>query len=304
MTLNKNEIKKETNEKKVNNWDIPNLNSYSEKERDSNLFREHLGVIAYTMEQKNIVKMDFIKNSKNFSWLTLRENSENFLTWKWVLKNISKSTKLENIFHLWQKFSISNLKNWETFNIITTEWKNWIIDFFREDRKNLKLENGMIIWEYQEENFSKKDRSEKKENFKNIEISEKDLHDLTALVFAEAHWDFWEKWIAAIIYVILNRKKFWKKSIKQIIFEKWQFSPITDGRFKKFSKSITQKDKDLVRKILNWDIPNPIWNATFFQNKSAESSKWNWQRSASTLAHNKKIIIWNHIFRTEKKFLA
>lgn len=292
----------------------PSLNSYSESERNTPIFKEHISIVANTMEEKYPIKMDFIENSKNFLWITIKDWWEKFLSWEWILQNLNKNTKLENIFHLWQNFSILNTKTWENFNVITKEWRNWM-DYFREDWKRLVLENWLKIEEYKDktiqeieknDNILEENKDRKQDNLKlrNIEISEKELHNLTAIAYAEAFWDAWDKWIAAVVNVILNRSKLWGKSINQVIFEKWQFSPIADWRFKKFSKSITQKDKDLVKRILNWEIPNPIWRATFFQNKNAESSKWNWQRRANTLAHNKKVTIWNHIFRTEKKFLA
>lgn len=319
-----NYIENTENLKSENNLNkIPSIDSYNEEERNTVLFKEQLWAITKTIERKYILKQEVIQNSNKFWELSMKKEATKFLTFEWLLKNISPKTNLDDIFHLWQKFSIFNPKTWEKFNVVTKE-TNWKMAFVKENWEKIFLENWLKIEDYieenqtdenifeenifenknQDENYTEEKTENTKEKIKNIEISKKELHNLTAIAFAEAFWDAWEIWISAVVNVILNRKRLWWKSINQIIFEKWQFSPIRDWRFKRFSKSITENDKNLVKQILNWEIKNPIWNATFFQNKNAEKSRWNWQKKAPTLAHNKKVVIWNHIFRTEKQFLA
>ncbi len=129
-------------------------------------------------------------------------------------------------------------------------------------------------------------------------ISKEKLINFTAMVLAEAKAE-WEKWMAAVWYSILNRTKFWWKDINQVLFEKGQYSPLMDWRFKKVKKEVTPEDLAFAKKIIKWEIKNPIWKATFFQNKTAEKEKWNWQKTTKTLDQKNKIVIWNHIFRTE-----
>lgn len=129
-------------------------------------------------------------------------------------------------------------------------------------------------------------------------ISKEKLINFTAMVLAEAKAE-WEKWMAAVWYSILNRTKLWWKDINQVLFEKGQYSPIMDGRFIKIRNKITPEDLNFAKKIIKWEIKNPIWKATFFQNKTSEKQKWNWQKTAKTLDQKNKIVIWNHIFRTE-----
>ena len=137
----------------------------------------------------------------------------------------------------------------------------------------------------------------------NIEkIDPKDLKNLAALVKAETLWEP-EKWKIAVAYVIKNRIIQSWKNIWDVIFKKtnsWkaEFSPVDDWRLNKMKKLLVQSDYDLIKKVLKNEIPNPISNATFFQNKYVEKKYNTWQERAEKKWKLKTIAtIWNHIFR-------
>lgn len=138
-----------------------------------------------------------------------------------------------------------------------------------------------------------------REKFRNIELSNSELINFTAMIYAESN-NQWPKWQAAVGYVILNRMRFWKQNMNEVLFTKKQFSPVADGNFTRAKWKITEQHVEYARKILNGEVPNPIGNATFFQTKGADRKRGNWQRSARTLTN--AVAVGDHVFRTERKF--
>ena len=172
-----------------------------------------------------------------------------------------------------------------------------------DSKNNLNWTNNSenFNWENISEYYNNLYKKNNTETFKSIELSKKDLENFTAMIYAEAWWEG-ERWMIAVWNVILNRMKFWWKSMQSVLFEKNQFSPVSDWRLAKMKRNLKPNQILFAKKILNWEFWNPIWNATYFQNLKAEKKRGNWQKRAWTLAHNDKIIIWNHVFRAEEKY--
>lgn len=242
-------------------------------------------------EQNNLQENKYLK-------LTDTKDLQSFLkNFKNIFKtNYSWDKEIEKKF---EEFSEKRSETIEETKNNLIELKNSLEDK-NLNKTLLEVVNQTINFIWEEKN--EESQINKKENFQSIELTKKEFHNFTTMIFAEAWWE-WLKWQIAVWYSILNRVKFWQKDMNTILFQKWQFSPTIDGRFEKIKNTIWEKEKDIAKKILNWEFENPIWNATFFQTKWVENWKWkNWQRTANTLDHKNKIIIWNHIFRTEKQY--
>ncbi|RKW20738.1 hypothetical protein D8B46_08930 [Candidatus Gracilibacteria bacterium] len=190
------------------------------------------------------------------------------------------------------------------------DWQELKYSYKNKDSYSNNDSKNNLNWTNNSENFNGENSSEyynnlyKKNNtetFKSIELSKKDLENFTAMIYAEAGGEG-ERGMIAVGNVILNRMKFWGKSMQSVLFEKNQFSPVSDGRLAKMKRNLKPNQILFAKKILNGEFGNPIGNATYFQNLKAEKKRGNWQKRARTLAHNEKIIIGNHVFRAEEKY--
>lgn len=136
-------------------------------------------------------------------------------------------------------------------------------------------------------------------NFETNNKISNEMRNLATMILAEAGGE-WETGMVAVGYAIMNRSRLWGKSINSVLFERGQFSPVADGRFKRMQSKVSAKHLAIAQGVVNGSFRNPIGNATFFQTIGAEWQKKNWQRRASNLRVVARI--GSHIFRSEKRF--
>lgn len=143
----------------------------------------------------------------------------------------------------------------------------------------------------------------KSEIFYGIEIQQDEMINFIAMIEAEAWWE-WRDWKQAVASAILNRLKtpWHPKTMNWVLFEWWQFSPMTDWRFNSIvQKGNFSKDSiDVAYQLVRWQLKSNVWNSTFFQVNKLDSDKSQWQTTAKTLKMHSKI--GNHTFRVEKQY--
>lgn len=83
--------------------------------------------------------------------------------------------------------------------------------------------------------------------------------------------------VVAVMHTVLNRKadRRWGNTIREVLYQKWQFSYTMDGSLK---KGFTEEDQHhrislLARGVLNGDIEDPTGGALFYHNNTV-SPRW------------------------------
>lgn len=82
-----------------------------------------------------------------------------------------------------------------------------------------------------------------------------------------------DKGVAAVMYVIVNRTlhKSWPDTIRQVIYQKSQFSYTFDGSLnKKMGSEQKSRMMELAWDVIHGNVKNPIGNATFYHNTSVK----------------------------------
>lgn len=186
--------------------------------------------------------------------------------------------------------SVVALEDSYSSQVIRTEAKHTkiIVDSVSENTElpeSLKIPNILIS------NKSVPKKKIKQNKTPKQEISKKESYLLEKLAMAEAEGEDIEG-KALVIMVVLNRVKSdsFPDSVKEVIYQKKQFSPIANGRFNK-----VEPDEDC-RKALkmvltdNWDESK---GALYFESES--KSTWHRNNLQFLFQHGK------HLFYTDKE---
>lgn len=83
--------------------------------------------------------------------------------------------------------------------------------------------------------------------------------------------------VVAVMHTVLNRKadRRWGNTIREVLYQKWQFSYTMDGSLKKGFTEVDQHRRIalLARGVLNGDIEDPTGGALFYHNNTV-SPRW------------------------------
>lgn len=110
---------------------------------------EFLDTIVDTQQELNSLKDTLDLNLNKIIWLTLKNWQNNFVSNEWIITNINKNIKLEDILVLWQKFSIYDPNTDETRNVITWEWEDWKMTYiFEWTNQKVEIANSMVLKMY------------------------------------------------------------------------------------------------------------------------------------------------------------
>lgn len=244
------------------------------------------------VSNKNELENKFSKLRDNIiSWT--RKNLQNLDSIvaplkKWYISvdwaNIRDDVTMKTIWKIEEKSEITYLDSPFTNQFKTIDGK--IYEYVRVESWNYK-------WEYIPKEYININKNivvsrwwESQRNKFNIEVSKNDLNILQIVAQVEAWWE-WERWMAAVIYSILNRIKSNKypDTLSEILS-----SDQYDSLKKNNSKLIIRDDvKQIVSACISWKYPNPVWDADSFYAPKYWYSAW----------HEKQeyiITIWWHKF--------
>lgn len=120
-----------------------------------------------TQKELNALKNIIEKNLNSKLWVNLRlPQNADFLSDEWMFQNLSKTINLDEIFILWQKFSILDPNTDEQRNVVCEKWKDWKMTYIYEwTKEKVKIWNGMILKQY-DKNITYVDLQDEKMWFK------------------------------------------------------------------------------------------------------------------------------------------
>jgi N-acetylmuramoyl-L-alanine amidase len=107
-------------------------------------------------------------------------------------------------------------------------------------------------------------------------MAEKDCRLLLEAGYYESRSES-DEGVVAVMHTILNRKsdRRWGNTIREVLYQKWQFSYTMDGSLKKGFTEVENHRRIaiLARGVLNGDIEDPTNGAVFYHNDRV-SPRW------------------------------